>query len=54
MITPIRPAITPPIRIEGMIGQPCTVANCADESAPTPAKVIWQSQSMPPSPVTSV
>ena len=37
-----------------MIGHPCSVANCADASAPTPAKVIWQSQSMPPSPVTSV
>ena len=35
-------------------GHPCSSASCAVVSAPTPAKVIWQSQSMPPSPVTSV
>ena len=54
MTTPITAAIRPPMRIAGMIGHPCSVANCADASAPTPAKVIWQSQSMPPSPVTNV
>ena len=54
MTTPIAAAITPPPMIAARTGQPCSVANCAVASAPTPAKVIWQSQSMPPSPVTSV
>ena len=35
-------------------GQPWSVATAPAPRAPTPANVIWQSQSMPPSPVTSV
>ena len=36
------------------IGTPQLSANHAAPMAPMPANAIWQSQSMPPSPVTSV
>ena len=52
--TPMSRAMTPPARTASRTGQPWLVASCHVVNAPTPAKVIWQSQSMPPSPVTMV
>ncbi len=47
-------AISPPTSAAARTGQPWLLASCAVVIAPTPAKVIWQSQSIPPSPVTMV
>ena len=54
MTSPMTMATTPPASTAARTGQPWLVASSAVVRAPTPAKVIWQSQSMPPSPVTSV
>ncbi len=53
-ITPRISATTPPATTAARTGHPWLLANWAVVSAPTPAKVIWHSQSMPPSPVTIV
>ncbi len=53
-MSPMTMATTPPARTATSTGQPWLVANSAVVKAPIPAKVIWQSHSMPPSPVTSV
>ena len=54
MTTPMAAAITPPAMTAASTGHPCSVASWPVASAPTPAKVIWQSHNIPPSPVTSV
>ena len=53
-MTPMARATRPPATTAARTGQPWLLASWAVVSAPTPAKVIWQSQSMPPSPVTIV
>ena len=53
-IAPIAPATSPPTTAAASTGQPWLFANWVAVMAPTPAKVIWQSQSIPPSPVTIV
>ena len=47
-------ANTAPTRIASHTGQPASAASRAAANAPMPARVIWHSEIMPPSPVTSV
>ncbi len=54
MMSPIGSATSPPTTMAARTGHPWLVASCDAVSAPTPAKVIWHSQIMPPSPVTRV
>ncbi len=51
-IAPMAPAMRPPTTAAASTGHPWLLASSAQVMAPTPANVIWQSQSMPPSPVT--
>ncbi len=54
MMAPITSATRPPATTAARTGHPWWLASWAVVSAPTPAKVIWHSQSIPPSPVTRV
>ncbi len=54
MTSPTSMAMTPPARTPAITGQPWVDASSAVVMAPIPAKVIWHSQSIPPSPVTTV
>ncbi len=47
-------AMRPPMTAAASTGQPWLLANSAVVIAPTPAKVIWHSHNIPPSPVTRV
>ncbi len=47
-------AINPPTNTATRTGHPCATASCAAATAPMPAKEAWQSQIIPPSPVTRV
>ena len=54
MIAPTTAAITPPRTSASSTGTCHTVTNWAAASAPAPAKMICDSHSIPPSPVTTV
>ena len=54
MMSPMGRATRPPTTMAARTGQPWLVASWDAVRPPTPAKVIWQSQIMPPSPVTRV
>ena len=51
---PIGNAMRPPATTASRTGHPWSLANWAVVSPPTPPKVILQSQTIPPSPMTNV
>ena len=54
MTAPATAAITPPRTSASRTGTCQTVTNWAAAIAPAPAKMVWESHSIPPSPVTTV
>ncbi len=53
-MAPAMAMVIPPRRTANSTGRCHNVTNCAVAMAPPPAKMTWDSHSIPPSPVTTV